>query len=98
MKRISKTFLKGLLIIVLFTSTSIVLNTSGVKTTNEANASVSQYQVYKYLVSLGYKVYDLTSIQGSEDWQGHTSLNGVLYITTVHVQGGQIIDHEDIPC
>lgn len=97
MKRISRILLKGLLVIVLFTSTSIVLSTAGVKTTNEAFASVSKYQVYQYLVANGYCVYDLTSVQGTENWVGHTYKGGVYYITTVHVKDSQIIDHEDIP-
>ena len=97
MKHISNILLKGLLVIVLFTSTTIVLYTAGVKTANEANASVSGQQVYQYLTGLGFHVYTLYPVQGTEDWRGHTSKNGVDYTTTVHVVGSQIIDHEDIP-
>jgi hypothetical protein len=97
MKHISNILFKGLLVIVLFTGTAIVLTTAGVKTTNEANASVSGQQVYQYLCGLGYHVYTLHQVQGTEDWQGHTSINGIDYTTTVHVVGTEIIDHEDIP-
>ena len=97
MKRISSILLKGLLVIVLFTSASVVLTTSGVKTLNEAKACISGQDVYKYLTCQGYEVLNLHQIQGTEDWEAHTILNEVHYLTTVHVKDDAIIDHEDIP-
>ncbi len=97
MKRISSILLKGLLVIVLFTCASVVLNTSGVKTVNEACASLSQTDIYKYLLEQGFEVYDLHQQQGTENWIARTRMNGIYYNTTVHVKGDEIIDHEDIP-
>lgn len=97
MKRTTQILVKGLLLIVLFSSISIVMNTMGVKTTNVAQASVSGGDVYKYLTCHGYKVYSLSPIQGTDNWVAHTYINEVHFTTTIFVEGDQIIDHEDIP-
>jgi hypothetical protein len=95
MKRIGKTLLKVLLLVVLFTGTSLVLSTTGIKTVSEAKAAVTDEQVLDYLQQLGYKVVKLKQVNGSDDWIAYTCFNGSYYKTTVHVQGDQIIDHED---
>ncbi len=95
MKRIGKILLKMLLLVAIFTTTSLVLSTSGVKIVSEARADVSGKQVYMYLTDLGYQVLQLRQVQGSEDWQAYTYINGNYYLTTVYVKGDQIIDHED---
>jgi hypothetical protein len=95
MKLIGKTLLKALLLVVLFTATSVVLSTSGVKTISEARAGVKGQDVIDYLTGLGYTIIDLKQIEDSDDWVSHTILNGHYYLTIVHVRGNTIIDHED---
>jgi hypothetical protein len=97
MKKLRTTLLKGLLVITLFTGVSVGLSTSGIKALNEAHASVSEQQVYSYLVGLGYTVVTLNPKQGTQyDWIAHTILNGVDYWTTVHCNSASIIGHDDI--
>ena len=95
MKRICKSLFKVLLVVMLFTSTSVVLSTAGFKTVSEARAAVTSEDVIKYLTELGYTVIDMSPIEGTENWMGHTYINGKYYITTVHCEGDNIIDHED---
>lgn len=99
MKNTAKLVLKGLLVIVLFTGSTIALSTIGVKSVSEAKASVSYEQVYKYLVSKGYEVITLDPISGSKgpDWIAHTIKNGIHYWTTVVVEGEQIVTTNDVP-
>lgn len=99
MKNTAKLVLKGLLVIILFTGTSIALSTFGVKSVNEAKAAVSYEQVYQYLVSRGYVVVTLDPISGSKgpDWIAHTIKNQIHYWTTVDVNGTEIVGHSDIP-
>ncbi len=99
MKNTAKLVLKGLLVIVLFTSISISLSTSGVKIVNEAKAAVSYQQVYQYLVNGGYQVITLNPIVGHKgsSWIAHTIINQVHYSTTIHVSGNEIIGQTDIP-
>lgn len=98
MKNTLKLAVKGLLVIVLFTGSTIALSTFGVKTVNEAKAYVSYEYVYQYLVNRGYQVITLEPVTGSktEDWIAHTVLQGVHYWTTVHVQGSEIIGVSDV--
>jgi hypothetical protein len=95
MKTISSIILKGLLVIVLFTGATIALSTMGARTVSEARAEVKDFEIQAYLENLGYTVWTTAPIENSEDWICRTTLNGVNYLTTVHVKDSQIIDHED---
>ena len=99
MKNTAKLVLKGLLIIVLFTGSSIALSSIGVKTVSEAKAAVSYQQVYQYLVNRGYQIITLNPIDSSKgsNWIARTVLNGVHYSTTVYVSGDAIIGVVDMP-
>lgn len=97
MKNLSKTLVKGLLLITFFTGVTVVLSTSGVKTINEAHAAVSKQQVYAYLVNRGYTVYTITAIQGTNDFICQTQLQGINYWTTVYTDGTSIIGMHDVP-
>lgn len=99
MKNTAKLVLKGLLVIVLFTGSSLALSTVGVKSVSEAKAAVSYQQVYQYLVNRGYTVITLNPIDQSKgsNWIAHTILNGIHYWTTVHVSGNEIIVTTDVP-
>jgi hypothetical protein len=98
MKKLSTSLLKGLLVIVLFTGTSIVLYTSGVKTVSEAKAAVSEQEVVDYLEELGYTVVSACPKPNTiADWICHTILNGKHYWTTVHVTGTNITGHDNVP-
>jgi len=99
MKRTANFLLKGLIVIVLFTTTNIGLSSVGVNAVSEAKAAVSYQQVYQYLVSRGYEVVSLKPITSyrTEDWVSHTILNGIHYMTTIHVQGNEIIVTTDVP-
>lgn len=98
MKRTANFLLKGLLIIVLFTTTAIGLSSIGVNTVSEAKAAVSYQEVYQYLVNRGYEVITLNPIVGykTENWIAHTILNGRHYMTTIYVQGNEIIGTTDV--
>jgi len=99
MKNTVKLVVKGLLVIVLFTGSTIALSTFGVKTVNEAKAYVSYEYVYQYLLNRGYEVITLEPVVGpkTEDWIAHTVKQGVHFWTTVHVSGTQIIGISDVP-
>lgn len=99
MKNTAKFLIKGLLVIVLFTCSSLAFSTVGVKSVSEAKAAVSYQQVYQYLVNRGYTVITLNPIdQGkSSNWIAHTILNGAHYLTTVYVSGNEIIGVGDMP-
>lgn len=99
MKNSLKILLKGLLLIVLFSGSTIALSTAGVKTVNEAKAAVPYEQVYQHLVSLGYEVITLNPISGSKgpDWTAHTVRNQVHYFTFIDVNGTQIVAVESNP-
>ena len=98
MKNTAKLVLKGLLVIVLFTGSSIALSTIGVKSVSEAKAAVSYQMAYQYLVNNGYTVVTLDPIAGTKgpNWIAHTIKNGVHYWTTIHTTGSEIIGHTDI--
>ena len=99
MKKVAKLVLKGLLVIVLFTGSSIALSTTGVKSVNEANAA-SYQQVYDYLKLRGYVVITLNPVSPDKgsNWIAHTVLNQVHYWTTVYVSPtGEIVGHTDVP-
>lgn len=99
MKNTAKLVLKGLLVIVLFTGSSIALSSIGVKTVNEAKAAVSYQQVYQYLVNRGYTVLALAPIDRTKgpNWIARTISHGAEYMTTVYVSGNEIINTTDIP-
>ena len=99
MKNLFKNLLKGLLVIVLFTGSTIALSTTGLKTVSEAKAAVSYEQVYQHLVSLGYEVITLNPITGSKgpDWTAHTVRDQIHYSTFVDVNGTQIVAVESTP-
>jgi hypothetical protein len=100
MKSSLKVLIKGLLVIVLFTGTSVALSTAGVETVSEARAAVSYQQVNQYLVNRGYTVITLSPVGSStnrtEDWVSHTVKNNVHYTTTVYVQGTEIVGSNDV--
>ena len=97
MKQFSKTLIKGLLVIVLFTTRSVVLSTSGAKTVNAASAAIGYNQVYEYLVSKGYTVSSLTQDTTSKyNWIAHTTLGGRNYCTTIYCTSDQIIGNADV--
>ena len=97
MKNLSKTLVRGLLVIVLFTGISVGLSTSGIKTINEAHAAVSKQQVNSYLVNRGYTVYSINPIQNTTNFICQTKLNGINYWTTVYTDGTNIIGIYDVP-
>lgn len=97
MKNLSKTLVKVLFVIVLFTGITAGLSTSGIKTINEANAAVSKQQVNSYLVNRGYSVYSINAIQGTNNFICQTQLQGVNYWTTVYTDGTNITGINDVP-
>lgn len=99
MKNVAKLVLKGLLVIVLFTGSTIALSTVGVNSVSEAKAAVSYQQVYQYLVNHGYTVITLNPIDQSKgsNWIAHTVVNGIHFWTTIYVSGDSIIGVSDIP-
>ncbi|MGQ0827538.1 MAG: hypothetical protein ACT4ON_03980 [Bacteroidota bacterium] len=98
MKKLSKSLLKGLLVIILFTGGSIVLSTSGVKTVNEAQANVSEAEVIEYLEYCGYQVVSAAPKPNTiSDWICDTWSDGNHNWTTVYVQGSSIVTHGDVP-
>ena len=97
MKRSFKILIKGLLVVVLFTGSTIALSTAGVKTVSEANAAVSNQQVYDYLVAHGYIVYSVNPIQGTNNFICQTMTHGANYWTTVYTDGTKIIGVESVP-
>ena len=98
MKHISKTLLKGLFVIVLFTTGSVVLSTTtGVQTVNTASASIGYNQVYEYLTSKGYTVFTLCPDPGTKfNWIAQTTINGVHYNTTITCTSSEIIGNNDV--
>jgi len=96
MKHIGKTLLRALLFVVLFSSLTLVLSTAGVTIVSEAKAEVKSSDVILYLENLGYTIRTIRPVEDNEDWECTTTLNGHNYLTIVHVEGTEIIDHEDI--
>ena len=98
MKQSFKILIKGLLVIVLFTGSSIALSTGGVKTVNEADAAISTQQVWNYLVNHGYTVYSVNPISGTNNFICSTQLQGINYWTTVYTDGvNKVIQIESVP-
>ena len=90
MKHLLKNLIKGLLVIVLFTGSTIALTSAGVKTVSEANATTCQVttqQVWNYLTNHGYIVYSVVLISGTNNFACTTQLQGVNYNTTVYTDG-----------
>lgn len=97
MKKLSKSLLKGLLVIVLFTAGSVVLSTTGVKTVNEAQANVCEAEIVEYLEYCGYQVVSASPKPNTiSDWICETWSDGNHNWTTVHVSGTNIIGHDDV--
>jgi hypothetical protein len=96
MKQISKILVRVAVVIVLFTGTTLTLSTAGVQTVSEAKAAVKSEDVTNYLTGLGYEIIDLKPIEGTDNWESHTILDGVYYLTTVYVRGTAIVDHADV--
>jgi len=98
MKKLSKSVLKGLLVIVLFTAGSVVLSTSGVKTVNEAQANVCEAEIVDYLEYCGYQVISADPKPKSVSyWICQTHADGGNMLTTVYVSGTCIVGHDDRP-
>ncbi len=97
MKNIGKLLIKAFAVFVLFTGISVGLSTVGVSSVSEARAAVSYQQVYQYLVDHGYTVITLDPVPRSLNWIAHTTLNGFHLMSTVHVEGDQIIVITDAP-
>lgn len=100
MKAKIKIIRKALFLAVFLSSSSIALNVVGVKVVSEAHASVSQEQVYQYLINRGYSVVSLkrdnTSKYGN-NWIAHTIKDGLHFTTTVYCNENEIIGHGDVP-
>lgn len=96
MKKLALNVVKALFAIVLFTTVTITLSASGVKTVSEAKAAVSIDAVVFYLESHGYTIVNLREETGGDDWIAHTILNEQHYTTTVFVKGCEIVGSEDI--
>jgi hypothetical protein len=96
MKQIAKSVLKGLLVVVLFTSGSVALSTTGVQTVSEASAA-SYNQVYEYLLTEGYTVISMQPKPGTKfDWVAQTVKNQVHYITTIYCTETCVIGNSDV--
>lgn len=100
MKAKIKIIRKALFLVVLLSSSSIALNVVGVNVVSEAHASVSEAQVYQYLVDRGYQILSIK--RGSTQrlmstWLADTIKNGIRYNTTVYCDENGIIGHGDVP-
>lgn len=97
MKQFSKTLIKGLFVIVLFTAGSVALSTNGAQTVNAASAAIGYNQVFEYLTSKGYTILNLAQDTGTKyNWIAHTILNGREYCTTVYCNSSEIIGNADV--
>ncbi|MBN8697054.1 MAG: hypothetical protein J0L87_11030 [Bacteroidetes bacterium] len=100
MKTKIKIIAKALFLVVLLSSSAIALNVVGVKVVSEAHASVSQEQVYQYLISRGYLVVSLKKESNERycnNWVAHTIKGGLHFTTTVYCNENEIIGHGDVP-
>lgn len=100
MKKKIEVLRKALFLIVFLSVSSIVLNTVGVNVVSEAHASVSQEQVYQYLVNRGYLVVSLKrdiTVKYSNNWVAHTIKDDLHFTTTVYCNENEIIGHGDVP-
>lgn len=96
MKKLLVNLLKGLLVVILFTGTSVLLfSTADVKTVNEAQANVDETQVIDYLEECGYQVVGCSPKPNTvSDWMANVTLNGRNYQVVVHVSGNNITGYE----
>jgi hypothetical protein len=97
MKKLLVNLLKGLLVVILFTGTSVLLfSTADVKTVNEAQANVNETQVIDYLEECGYKVVACSPKPNTvSDWTARVvSGNNRQYNVIVHVSGDEIVGYE----
>jgi len=98
MKTFKSIIVKALFAIVLLTSATVYVNTSGISTVSEAKAATYQ-EVYQYLTSRGYEVVTLGPASGTKcNWLAHTVKGGVHYWTTVYCNclTGAIYGHDDV--
>lgn len=97
MKRIAKTVLKGLLVIILFTGGSLVLSRSGIKVVSEAKAATYN-QVNEYLIANGYTVLSLEPNPGASryEWIAHTIKEGKEFSTSIFCTETSVTGHTDV--
>lgn len=96
MKKLLVNLLKGLLVVILFTGTSVLLfTTADVKTVNEAQANVDETQVIDYLEECGYQVVGCSPKPNTvSDWTARVVSGNRQYNVIVHVSGNEIVGHE----
>lgn len=97
MKKIGLIFLKGLFTIILFTGSSIVLSTTGFGIVNSASAAVTSTTVVQYLESIGYQVFQVIPIYGTNNWIAITrDSNGRYWLTKVYYSSSNsLLGHEN---
>jgi hypothetical protein len=105
MKKVFTNVLKGLLVIILFTGTSVVLFTSDVRTVSEAQAQegqshsqafVTEAQVIEYLEEYGYEVVSCSPKPNTiGNWVAHTILDGKHYHIVIAVSGNNIVGYSN---
>ncbi len=103
MKNLAITLTKGLLIIVLFACTSVVLSTTGMKTGNEAKADaikeanvIGEQEIVEYLEEYGYQVVACAPKPNSlGDWHAIAILDGKYTFVVIYVVDNNIVGHAD---
>jgi len=97
MKTLLTNLLRGLLVVILFTGTSVVLFTTDVKIVSEAQANVGEAEVIEYLEYCGYQVISVTPKENTiSDWKAQVYADGVYSIVIVNVTGNNINGHENV--
>lgn len=103
MKRIKRLLIRCILVVSIFSITSITLSVSGLGIIDEANAAVGEYEARQYLINNGYEVLSLQQCSGSPgsrnsfNWIAHTIKNGEHFWTTVFCTATEVIGHGDSP-
>lgn len=98
MKTLLTNLLRALLVVILFTGTSVVLFTADVETVSEAQANVSEAEIVEYLEYCGYQVISADPKPNTiSDWICHTYADGIHNWTTVYVSGNNIVGNENVP-
>ena len=97
MKKIGLIFLKGLFIMILFAGTSVTLAAKGLGTVNSNFTAVTGSTVVQYLESIGYQVFQVIPIYGTNNWIAITrDSNGKYWITTVYYSSANsLLGHEN---
>jgi hypothetical protein len=99
MKKFNSIIVKALFAVVLLTSATVYVNTSGINTVSEAKAATYQ-DVYSYLTCRGYEVITLGPASGTKcNWLAQTIKDGRSYLTTVYCNcmSGEIVGQNDLP-